>query len=136
MALGKLLLDETGTIDAVRELSNDEHGVKSEILLTLKGTIRDVEETTKWTYTALARPDGSIHGEGTAVMTTVDGELLSVTGRGVARAAGEGESTHFVTMLYVHTDAPRFADLNHVGLVGEYDVAPDGTAVNKCWEWK
>lgn len=136
MALGSLILDETGTVDAVRELSNDEHGIKNEISLTLKGTIRGVEETTKWTYTALARPDGSVYGDGTAVMTTVDGEVLTVTGRGAAKAAGEDGSTHFATMLFVHTDAPRFADLNHVGLVGEYDVAPDGTAVNKCWEWK
>jgi|TARA_B110000263_G_C14870644_1_gene312810 hypothetical protein len=136
MALGNLILDETGTIDGVRELSNDASGIKNEIKLTLKGTIRGVEQTTKWTYTALTRPDGSVHGQGTAVMTTVDGDVLDVIGSGAAKTAGPGESTNFRTMLFVHTAAPRFIDLNYVGLVGEYDVTADGIATNRCWEWK
>jgi len=136
MALGNLILDETGTIDGVRELSNDASGIKNEIKLTLKGTIRGVEQTTKWTYTALTRPDGSVYGQGTAVMTTVDGDVLDVIGSGAAKTAGPGESTNFRTMLFVHTAAPRFTDLNYVGLVGEYDVTADGIATNRCWEWK
>ena len=136
MALGELVLDETGTIDEVREISNDASGIKNEIKLTLKGTIRGVEETTKWTYSALVRPDGSVFGEGTAVMTTADGDVLNLTCAGAAKAAGPGETTHFRTMLYAHTTSPKFADLNHVGLVGEYEVAPEGTATNRCWEWK
>ena len=136
MALGDLVLNETGSIDEVRELSNDASGIKNEIKLTLKGTIRGVEETTKWTYTALVRPDGSVYGEGIAVMTTVDGDVLNLTGAGAAKAAGPGESTNFRTMLYAHTTAAKFTDLNHMGLVGEYDIAPDGKATNKNWEWK
>jgi len=26
--------------------------------------------------------------------------------------------------------------LNSIGLVGEYDVAADGSAASKFWEWK
>ena len=136
MALGDVVLDETGTVTEVKELSNDAEGVKSEIKLTLKGTIRGIAETTEWTYTALARPDGSVYGEGTAIMTTEHGDILHLTGAGAARAAGPGESTNFRTMLYAHTTSSRFVDLNHIGLVGEYDIAPDGTAANKNWEWK
>ena len=136
MALGDIILDETGTIDEVRELSKDASGIKNEIKLTLKGTIRGVAETTKWTYTALTRPDGSVYGQGTAIMTTADGDVLNLLGSGAARIAGPGESTNFRTMLFVHTAAPQFTDLNYVGLVGEYDVSADGTATNKCWEWK
>jgi hypothetical protein len=39
-------------------------------------------------------------------------------------------------MLHAHTASAKYADLNAIGLAGEYDVAPDGSAVNKCWEWK
>ena len=39
-------------------------------------------------------------------------------------------------MLHPHTTSAKFADLNSIGLAGEYDVAPDGSAVNKNWEWK
>ena len=136
MALGDLALDETGAIDEVRELSNDEAGINNEIKLTLKGTIRGVPETTKWTYTALARPDGSVYGAGTGVMTTEDGDVINVTGAGACKAAGPSESTHFKTMIFAHSTSPKFADLNHVGLVGEYDITADGNATNKCWEWK
>jgi hypothetical protein len=136
MALGNIILDETGTIDEVRELSNDASGIKNEIKLTLKGTIRGVEQTTKWTYTALNRPDGSVYGVGTGILTTTDGDVLNIIGSGAAKIAGPGESTNFRTMLFVHTAAPQFTDLNHVGLVGEYDVTADGIATNKCWEWK
>ena len=136
MGLGNLILDQTGSITEVRELSNDAAGIKNEIKLTVKGTIRGVAETTHWTYTALARPDGSVYGEGTGVMTTADGDVLNLTGSGVCKAAGPGESTHFRTMIYAQTTSSKFTDLNYVGLVGEYDVDPDGTATNKSWEWK
>ena len=136
MGLGNLILDQTGSITEVRELSNDAAGIKNEIKLTVKGTIRGVAETTHWTYTALARPDGSVYGEGTGVMTTADGDVLNLAGSGVCKVAGPGESTHFRTMIYAQTTSSKFTDLNYVGLVGEYDVDPDGTATNKSWEWK
>ena len=136
MGLGNLILGQTGSITEVRELSNDAAGIKNEIKLTVKGTIRGVAETTHWTYTALARPDGSVYGEGTGVMTTADGDVLNLTGSGVCKVAGPGESTRFRTMIYAQTTSSKFTDLNYVGLVGEYDVDPDGTATNKSWEWK
>ena len=136
MALGDLVLDETGAIDEVRELSNDAAGIKNEIKLTLKGTICGVPETTKWTYTALARPDGSVYGAGTGVMTTEDGDTINVTGAGACKAAGPGESTHFKTMIFAHSASPKFAGLNQIGLAGAYDITADGNATNKCWEWK
>ena len=30
----------------------------------------------------------------------------------------------------------KYADLAGTVLVGEYDIAADGSAVNKCWEWR
>ena len=39
-------------------------------------------------------------------------------------------------MLHPHSTSAKYADLNSISLAGEYDVAPDGSAVNKCWEWK
>ena len=39
MALGELVLDETGSVTGVRALSNDATGTKAEICLQLTGTI-------------------------------------------------------------------------------------------------
>lgn len=136
MALGNLVLDETGSVTGVRVLSNDATGTTMEFCLQLTGTIRGVAETTLWTYTTLTRPDGSIYGEGQGVMTTQEGDVISLKGHGSSKAVGPGETTRFSTMLHAHSASAKYADLNSIGLVGEYDVAPGGSATNKNWEWK
>lgn len=136
MALGDLVLDETGTITGIRVLSNDASGSKLEISLRTTGTVRGVAESTVWTYWQLIRPDGSMYGQGEGVMTTKDGDVIQLTGHGSGQAPPPGDATHFRTMLHAHTAAAKYADLNSIGLVGNYDVAADGNAVNKCWEWK
>ncbi len=136
MALGDLILDETGQVTGTRVLSADASGASIEICLQLTGTIRGVAETTIWTYTTLTRPDGSIYGSGQGVMTTQDGDVINLIGHGSAQAAPPGGTTKFRTMLHPHAASAKYADLNGIGLAGEYDVAPDGSAVNNCWEWK
>ena len=136
MALGDLILDETGQITGTRVLSADASGTKIELSLQLTGTIRGVAETTLWTYTTLTRPDGSIYGEGHGVMTTQDGDVINLIGHGSGQAVPPGGMTKFRTMLHPHTASAKYADLNSIGLAGEYEVDPDGSAVNKCWEWK
>ena len=136
MALGDLILNESGQVTGVRVLSTDSSGTNLEISLQLSGTIRGVVETTLWTYTTLTRPDGSVYGTGQGVMTTQDGDVIHLIGHGSGRTPPPGETTHFRTMLHPHSTSPKYADLNGIGLAGEYDVIPDGSAVNKCWEWK
>ena len=136
MALGDLILDETGQVTGTRVLSADASGTNIELCLQLTGTILGVAETTLWTYTTLTRPDGSIYGVGQGVMTTQDGDVIQLIGHGSGQAAPAGGTTKFRTMLHPHSTSAKYADLNSIGLAGEYDVASDGSAVNKCWEWK
>ena len=136
MALGELVLEETGTVTGIRVLSNDASGTKLEVCLQTTGQIRGVAESCLWTYWQLIRPDGSIYGKGDGVMTTQDGDVLQLIGHGSGQAPAPGGTTNFRTMLHVHTTSAKYADLNTIGLVGNYDVAADGNAVNKCWEWK
>ena len=136
MALGALVLDETGTVTGIRVLSVDGFGTKLEVCLRTTGKIRGVAETTLWTYSQLIRPDGSIYGEGRGVLTTQNGDVIQLTGHGSGQAPAPGSVTNFRTMLHAHTASAKYADLNTIGLVGNYDVAADVNAVNKCWEWK
>ena len=136
MALGDLVFDETGSVTGVRVLSADASGTKLEVCLQTTGTIRGVAETCFWTYTQLMRPDGSIYGEGQGVMTTADGDVIQLIGQGSGQAPPPGGTTKFRTMIHPHSASAKYADLNSIGVVGEYDVGPDGNAVNKCWEWK
>ncbi len=136
MALGDLILEETGTVTGIRVVSNDASGTKIEVCLRTTGTIRGVAESTLWTYWQLIRPDGSIYGHGDGVLTTQAGDVLQLTGHGSGQAPSPGDPTKFRTMLHVHTVAAKYVDLNSIGLVGNYEVTADGNAVNKCWEWK
>jgi hypothetical protein len=136
MALGDLLLEETGQVTGIRVLSTDASGTNIETCLQLTGTIRGVAATTIWTYTTLTRPDGSMCRSGHGVMTTQDGDVIHLIGHGSGQAALPGGTTNFRTMLHPHSTSAKYADLNSIGLAGEYDVAPDGSAVNKCWQWK
>ena len=136
MALGDLILEETGQVTGIRVLSADASGTNTETCLQLTGTIRGVAETTIWTYTTLTRPDGSMYGSGHGVMTTQDGDVIHLIGHGSGQAPPPGGTINFLTMLHAHSTSPKYADLNSIGLAGEYNVAPDGSAVNKCWEWK
>ena len=135
MALGDLILDETGNVTGLRVLSTDASGTTMEMSLQTEGTIRGTAETTYWTYTQTIRSDGSIYGQGQGVMTTADGDVLHVIGHGSGQAAGPGEPVRFLTMLHVHTAAAKYSDLNSIGLAGEYEVAADGSATNKNWAW-
>ena len=136
MALGNLILDETGQVMGMRVLSIDANGVSGEVSLMTNGTIRGVSESTLWTYTVLTRPDGSIQGGGNGIMTTQDGDIISLIGNGSGKSAPPGGTTNFRTMLHSHFASAKYADLNGTAWAGEYDLNADGTAVNKCWEWK
>jgi hypothetical protein len=39
-------------------------------------------------------------------------------------------------MLHPYSTSAKYADLNSIGLAGEYEVNPDGSATNRNWEWK
>jgi len=136
MALGDLVLDETGQVTATRILSTDASGTNMELSLTLNGTIRGVQQTTMWTYTTLTRADGSIYGNGQGLMTTQDGDVIHLIGHGSGAAPPPGGTVRFCTMLHAHGATGKYADLNTIGLAGEYEVDPEGNATNKCWEWK
>jgi len=135
MALGELVLEDSGQITGIRVLSSDASGTTLELNLQLSGTIRGVDQNTLWTYTMLQRPDGSLYGQGNGVLTTVNGDVIHLIGSGSGKA-NPGGTVRFCTMLHPHGATGQNADLNGIGLVGEYDVAADGTANNKNWEWK
>ena len=120
----------------MRVLSNNADVVSVEVSLQTTGTIRGVPENTLWTCTILTRPDGSLEAGGNGITTTQDGDVISLIGNGSGKAAPPGATTNFRTMLHPHTASPKYADLNGTAWAGEYDVNPDGSAVNKCWEWK
>ncbi len=136
MALGGLVYEETGKVTGIRVLSSDTSGTKVEIDLQTTGKIRGVAQNCLWTYTQLTRSDGSIYGQGHGVMTTQDGDVLHMIGHGSAQAPAPGGTLNFRVMIHPHTTSAKYADLNSIGLVGNYDVDAEGNTVFECFEWK
>jgi len=136
MALGDLLWEEKGKTIGMRVLSCDAAGTKVEVTLQTEGQIQGVPENSLWTYWSLTRPDGSIYGEGTGVMTTKNGDAIQMTGSGSALSPAPGGTIRYRGAVHFHTASAKFSRLNGIAGVFEYDVDAAGNTVAKVWEWK
>ena len=133
--LGELIYEETGATSGIRVLSSEGGETTLEVSLQTQGKILGVEAGSLWTYWSKTRSDGSIYGEGKGVMTTRDGDVIHLIGSGAAKSTSDG-SVKFRGSIYFHTTAAKFAHLNAIAGMHEYEVAADGTAETKVWEWK
>jgi hypothetical protein len=86
------------------------------------------------TYTSSPRPDGSLFGEGEGVVVTLEGDSVTWKGQGVGKILAGG-SVSYRGAIYYSTSSPKFARLNTVAALFEFDVDPDGNTRSKLWEW-
>ena len=106
-----------------------------EVSLQAAGRIQGVEHTSIWTYTSTTRADGSIFGEGRGVLTTAAGDIVHVVGRASDQSGGPGSPTHYRGAFHFQTNSEKYARLNGIAAVFEYDVEADGSTKGKIWEW-
>ena len=132
--LGEVIYEETGTTSGIRVLSSEGGETTLEISLQTQGKILGVEQSCMWTYRSTTRSDGSIYGEGKGVMTTKDGDVIHLLGSGAAKSTKD-VSVAFRGSIYFQTTAEKYAHLNTIAGVHEYEVDSEGNAVNKVWEW-
>ena len=131
--LGELIEEGRGKRTARRVLSADPPKVEVSFEGTGKLLGADVNEI--GTYWSAVRPDGSLYGEGQGVYTTNDGDMITWRGAGVGKL-GAGGAVSYRGALYFWTTSAKFARLNAVAGVFEYDVDPQGNTHSKAWEWK
>jgi hypothetical protein len=87
------------------------------------------------TYESVAKPDGSLYGEGTGVYITATGDTVSWKGAGVGKLAADGTAS-YRGAVYFWTTAEKFARLNSVAGVFEFEADAEGNTHSKTWEWK
>ena len=87
------------------------------------------------TYWAEMRPDGSLYGEGHAVLILQNGEIATWKGAGVG-TIHPGGTVSYRGAVYYSTSSPTLARLNAVAGVFEYEVDVNGNTHSKVWEWK
>src|SRR5205823_12200173 len=87
------------------------------------------------TYCAVARPDGTLFGEGQGVVMSSQGDMASWRGQGVGRITESG-GTEFRGAIYFETTSPNWASLNGIAGVYEYGTDESGKTETHLWAWK
>jgi hypothetical protein len=132
--LGELLGEELGQITARRVLPSE--GLpRVEVSFQASGTLLGVHETDMSTYVAVARPDGTMFGDGQGVIQTEDGDMATWRGQGVGRFTAPGRQS-WRGAIYYETSSERLARLNGIACVFEYEVDESGKTESKLWEWE
>jgi len=108
---------------------------KVEVSFEDAGKMAGVEVNGFGTYTSEVRADGSIIGEGSGMYMSAKGDVLAWEGSGLGKF-GEGGAVSYRGILYYQSTSPKFAKLNTVAGVFEYEVDAKGSTHAKVWEWK
>ena len=129
--LGEQIGEDTGQITGMRVLPDEGAGPKVEVSFQSSGTTLGVHGSNIGTYISVARPDGTLFGEGQGIATSDEGDVVTWRGQGVGRLTGHGMATSWRASVYCQTTSERFARLNSVALVVEFDVDEGGKLSSK-----
>src|SRR5262249_17916992 len=135
MSLGEKIQEVHGKVTGTRVLPGH-HGVKVEVSYAGAGTILGVATTDIGTYVSTMTEQGVLHGEGQGMVVSATGDALHWHGHGVGKPTGKGMGASYRYSLLCHTDSTKWARLNGVLLVGEWEIDADGNAHGVGWEWK
>ena len=133
--LGELISQEAGHVTAMRVLPEGDgvHPVV-EVSFQAAGQFLGADANDVGTYRSVARPDGSLFGQGQGVVMTDDGGRIAWKGEGVGKFTGPG-SVSWRGAIYFQTESQKFARLNGVAGVFEYEADQDGNTTSKLYEW-
>ena len=133
--LGEKIGEMSGKIGSQRVLSIEGGVPKVETSFQQSGTLLGTNAKEAGTYWTIARPDGTLYGEGRGMTTTKDGKMATWTGHGVGVTKKDGTAT-YRGALYYQTMPPRWSRLNKVAVLFEYEIDAEGNTHSEYWEWK
>ena len=134
--LGERIGEETGQITGTRVLPDEGAGPKVEVSFQSSGTMFGVPGNNMGTYVSVARPDGTLFGEGQGIIMTEEGEVVTWRGQGVGRLTGHGTAASWRAAVFCQTTSERLARLNAIAVVLEFEADESGKIAVKSWEWK
>jgi len=133
--LGEKIGEESGKVTARRVLRTEAGGPKMETSFEGKGMLLGVAEQGTGTYWAVMRPDGTLYGEGQGMSMGAGGEVATWVGQGVGTIKKDG-AVSYRGALYYQTAAAKWARLNGIAVVFEYEVDAQGNTRSQLYEWK
>lgn len=107
-----------------------------EISFQESGKILGVEFSSVATVTTAAGHNGTVYGEGQAIITTKDGETVSWKGIGIGKPKRQGLAISYRGAKAFQTSSQKLAKLNSMMIIFEADADENGVGWHKHWEWK
>jgi hypothetical protein len=99
------------------------------------GSLCGVSVTSTVTYIGTMRPDGTLHGTGTGIVMSGEGEAATFTAMGVGHFTRPG-ATRWVGSLFYESSTPKLSRLNGIASLFEYEVDEGGKSEGHFTEWK
>ena len=99
------------------------------------GKILGVECRQMGSYQSSMNPEGFLNGQGQGMAMSKTGDMLTWKGHGVGWPNDKGGTT-FRYSLIMETMSPKWARLNKVLGIGEWDTDAAGHGHAILWEWK
>lgn len=136
--LGEKFGEVKGKITAQRLIPNPAGPPKMEVTYRAAGTLLGAEVSETATYTTEICPvTGTIYGEGQALITTKDGEVIAWRGSGVGKPLGKGDAMAWRGCIYYQAQPnSKFARLNGLASVFEFQNDENGECEGHVWEWR
>lgn len=133
--LGERIGEGRGRVTTQRVLPSPGGGPKMETSFQSSGSLLGVADTETGTYVAVVRPDGSLFGEGQGITMSRDGDVLSWVGQGVGTLQ-KGGAVSYRGAVYCQTTSPKWARLNSLAVLFEFEVDSEGNTRGEFFEWK
>jgi hypothetical protein len=129
-----LIMEEEGKITNQRVLEVHPYPVIESTFVANQTIFGDIQAHNLGTYWATIYPNGSLHGEGHGISTTIDGEMVTWTAEGVGNANPEGD-VRFEGSLFFNTSSEgELSDLNNKVAFFDYEVDSEGNTSDSVWE--
>jgi hypothetical protein len=100
-----------------------------------QGRVLGVDCQEMGTYASAMTAHGVLNGEGQGMAMSAQGDVLTWKGSGVGWPNEKGGTT-FRYSLVMQTASPKWARLNKVLGVGEWEIDAQGNGHATLWEWK
>lgn len=126
--LGEILEEGEWKITGMRVLDDR----RMEVSFTESGKIMGVE----FSGVATVTTNGGLDGEGQAILTTSEGELITWKGMGVGHPKGKGMAISWRGAKAYQTSSQKLGTLNSMPLAFEAEADENGVGWHKHWEWK
>jgi hypothetical protein len=134
--LGDKIDELTAKVTGTRVIAIEGGAVKVELSITGQGKVLGADVMELATYHSVMTPAGVMNGEGQGLIMSKDGDSLTWTGHGVGKPKGTGLASSWRYSIVMRTTSSKWARLNDVLGIGEWELDDAGNGRAQIWEWK